>query len=594
MPVVRVVALHSPGDEGLAPLANCSSVGRAAHYPSSEYVGTSRAAALVVAHDRDGAPVSAAMVAPPQWPSLDPSTTLVQVATLGPRGTSSEEAARYFCRSIDASCTGREPVILLASFEQAAAAVVDGDASHLVVANAYSSVNKMYMDLRLELAATFVLDTPDYGIAACPDRPISIAPVLATHPAPEPLVQQLLPDGFPRVSIRLAPSTAAAALAVIANEAELALTTKPAADLHGLQFVSRTRRIRMVWSVFVAARTEHQLQTPAELLEQPGRMASDSHDDEESSRRAHLAAVGAVVLAASIWSSSYTATKLALETLPPLTIGFLRFALAAAVLAVLVRIGNRLVRPKRSDIVSLAAAGLLGTTFYFAIENVGIHLADASDAALLVAAYPAITIGLELVIYRRRAPLVKVAGVALAVVGVYLIVGSPAGGAAPQRLVGDALLVVSGVVWALYNFVTRSLTSRYPVLTIVYYQTVVGAAAFVPLALLERDRWVAPNLSTSMMVLHLGLTCSVVAFVCYARGLRHLNASAAVSVLNLVPVFGVLFAVTVLGEPVGASQWIGGGIVLAGVALATRSGKRRSDRQNGKPSAAVVERTVYG
>ena len=67
--------------------------------------------------------------------------------------------------------------------------------------------------------------------------------------------------------------------------------------------------------------------------------------------------------------------------------------------------------------------GLLGTTVYFSMENVGVDLATATDAALLIAAYPAITMLLELLIYRVTVSWVRFAGAALAMVGVYLIVG---------------------------------------------------------------------------------------------------------------------------------------------------------------------------
>ena len=62
----------------------------------------------------------------------------------------------------------------------------------------------------------------------------------------------------------------------------------------------------------------------------------------------------------------------------------------------------------------------------------------------------------------------------------------------------------------------------------------------------------------------------MVAFLLYARGLRGLDASSAVSVMNLVPVFGVLFAVLLLGEPVGLLQVVGGLVVIAGVTLSVR------------------------
>ena len=53
----------------------------------------------------------------------------------------------------------------------------------------------------------------------------------------------------------------------------------------------------------------------------------------------------------------------------------------------------------------------------------------------------------------------------------------------------------------------------------------------------------------------------------YANGLKGLDAGSAVSIMNLVPVFGVLVAVVILGEPVGVVQLFGGLVVMGGVTL---------------------------
>ena len=106
-------------------------------------------------------------------------------------------------------------------------------------------------------------------------------------------------------------------------------------------------------------------------------------------------------------------------------------------------------------------------------------------------------------------------------------------------------------------------------------QTAFGALFFVPLALLEQSivgggRWVPSGGVALLAVVHLGVLCSVVAFLLYARGLKGLDASSAVSVMNLVPVFGVLSAVVLLGEPIGLLQILGGLVVVAGVTLSVR------------------------
>lgn len=171
-------------------------------------------------------------------------------ATLGPPGTSSEATARFLAASLDLSQQDA-PTVLYDSYEEAAEAVLAGEAVRLLVANAYDGVNRFYMDLRLQLERAFVLDTPLYGLACRPDAPLPSRCRIVTHPAPRDLVMQLIPPGYRVDSIELAASTSAAAeRAADLAEIDLALTTEPAAVRSGLVFISPTRPIRMLWSVF--------------------------------------------------------------------------------------------------------------------------------------------------------------------------------------------------------------------------------------------------------------------------------------------------------------------------------------------------------
>lgn len=185
---------------------------------------------------------------------LDRLPAQIDIATLGPSGTSSEAAARALADSLLGRGHERATVALHPSYEQAARSVLDDESQLLVVANAYAGANKFYMDGALALGAVFVKDTPNYGLAAV--KPVDKrAPLrIASHPAPIPLIAELLPDGMTVDALVEESSTSAAAQAAVSGRVDAALTTGPAAAKHGLTFFSRTRPIRMLWSVFVAPR----------------------------------------------------------------------------------------------------------------------------------------------------------------------------------------------------------------------------------------------------------------------------------------------------------------------------------------------------
>ncbi|MFR9725982.1 hypothetical protein ACL02R_21825 [Streptomyces sp. MS19] len=177
-----------------------------------------------------------------------PSAAAGPVATLGPSGTSSEAAGSHLTRHIDR--TPGSPVALFGTYEDARDAVLAGAADRLLVANAYREIDSFYMDLRLGLAQAFVFDTPHYGLAVRTSAPVPLKCTVVTHPAPRDLIAQLMPPGYGVAGIAFATSTSEAARHAADGGAEIALTTAPAAALHDLRFISATRPIRMLWSVF--------------------------------------------------------------------------------------------------------------------------------------------------------------------------------------------------------------------------------------------------------------------------------------------------------------------------------------------------------
>ncbi len=172
------------------------------------------------------------------------------IATLGPAGTSSEVAAEFLAERLRRPPEDRASIRLCDTYEQAAQMIIKRSAQLLIVANAYAGISRFYMNPQFCLAAAFVRDTPPYGLAARDDGGQLKRVRVATHPAPEPLIAELLPAEYQLDAVLLVNSTSAAAAAVRSGAADLALTTAPAASAYGLRFLSRTRTIRMLWSVF--------------------------------------------------------------------------------------------------------------------------------------------------------------------------------------------------------------------------------------------------------------------------------------------------------------------------------------------------------
>lgn len=298
----------------------------------------------------------------------------------------------------------------------------------------------------------------------------------------------------------------------------------------------------------------------------------------------------ALVASTMLFAASYTLTKIALVDLPPFTLGLARFVLAGVIL-VFWAVITRQPLPSRADRRRLIGAGLLGVTAYFAVENLALQWANATDAALLVASYPALTALADAAVNRRRTSALAWLGIAMAGLGVSAIVVAvpDASAMTPMRLWGDLLLLVPGVLWAFYTFITREVTTS-PLLTITW-QDAVGGLAFVPLALLELPHWHWPTQPSSTLAALAGLTllCSIAAMVTYARALRGLSSTTVVTGLNLVPLWGLVIAAAFLAEQIYPLQVIGGLVVCVGVTLTARDTQLSRSRVVGSSPDANVD-----
>lgn len=298
-----------------------------------------------------------------------------------------------------------------------------------------------------------------------------------------------------------------------------------------------------------------------------------------------LSVLGALIL----WSSSFVAIKVAYTTFPPITLAVTRFVVATLILGALALLPGNRVRLEKKDILTFAVCGLTGIMLYAVLQNIAMQWTSASSATLIIASYPIITLLLESVIYKIKLSAVKIVAVLIAIVGVVILSYVKAESRLEGELLGILLLVAAGVVWAVYNFMTKKVVNRYPPITLLFYSTLFGTIFMLPLVLFERGQWQQPTLMSFSMMMFLGVFCSVIAFLLYNRGLKTMAASTVTSMLNLVPIFGVFFSWLLLGEQVSLRKFIGGAIVIFGVMLSVRTTKTENEKEAKKISEEMTQ-----
>jgi drug/metabolite transporter (DMT)-like permease len=293
-----------------------------------------------------------------------------------------------------------------------------------------------------------------------------------------------------------------------------------------------------------------------------------------ASASARTSAVAALLAATAIWGSTFVVTKFLLDEAPPFFIAATRFAIAFVVLWPLLarRGGERtsvLLRPP------FMALGLLGVVGNLGLQNLGLVFTGAADAALIVALTPVPTAVLAAMFLRERLGRRQLVGIAVSIFGVVLITGVAAESGAAAVL-GDLLIAASTLSWAGYTLVGKRLAASYSAATITTGGIAWGVLFLLPLALVEAFVAPAPDLSLGGVaaLAYLAVAASAATFLLWNYALNGVGAAVAGTFLNLIPVFGLAFALLV-GESVSALQLAGGTAVGVGVWLAATPPRRR-------------------
>jgi drug/metabolite transporter (DMT)-like permease len=279
----------------------------------------------------------------------------------------------------------------------------------------------------------------------------------------------------------------------------------------------------------------------------------------------------AALCVALAWSGSWITGKLALATAPPLEISAVRFIIAAVVLAG-IAIATR-TDLGRGNLWPVVFAGVFGYFAYNAFVFVGLTMAPASDGALIVPTLIPVLTAIAASSIGERLTATKLAGFAVASAGAALVIaaGQTGGDVSSRRLLGDVLMLLGTVCWAIYTVLgTIALRTRSP-LAIVTIAAPIGAALLLPLGLFEKSYTDVAGWSTGVWlnVLYLALAGSVASFILFYWVVRRVGAGVAAMTSYLVPVLTLVMAVVFLGDRPQPLQLVGGVVILAGVRLAT-------------------------
>lgn len=287
-----------------------------------------------------------------------------------------------------------------------------------------------------------------------------------------------------------------------------------------------------------------------------------------------------LILTTAIWGSLYVVTRIALETVPPVTLLFFRYVVASLALYAVARQGRKLVpiRPQHRKPIFL-----IGATAYFlsvGAQIFGTKYAGPSVAALINAMNPVFITFFAVVLLKEKLTLSKIVALLTTLTGAYVIMG---GAKTTGTLIGIVCSLFSVLLWSFSAIIVRRITQHYHAVTVTAYALFVATLFAFPASLAELA--VVPHvrlfsMTNLLCVAYLGIICTALASILWNKSLSLVEASTCSLFYPIQPLTSVLLSIIVLNETLSLRFIMGALLIIGGILYAT-SAEKFSRLQNG-------------
>jgi len=276
-----------------------------------------------------------------------------------------------------------------------------------------------------------------------------------------------------------------------------------------------------------------------------------------------------------IWGASYSVGKFLLGQMGPFTLMFLRFIIAVAVMLPFAWPKKDQWPALRAAFPRLAAIGGIGITLVYIFQYVGMAYTTSAVAAILSITEPVALVIFARILFKEHLGKFGIIGTIIALVGVSLLsVGDLRQfSLARADFWGNILLVLSMLGSCGYTLLSKPLAGKLPAFQVTAWSQLFATILVVPFTMWEVSAQGLPaiNLQGWIGLLFVGVGCMALGYVAWNYCLARMPAGIMAAAMFLHPVVGVILGYLWLGEVLAPTAWIGGLLVLGGVALTFRS-----------------------
>lgn len=264
--------------------------------------------------------------------------------------------------------------------------------------------------------------------------------------------------------------------------------------------------------------------------------------------------------------------------LPPVGMVFWRWVIAATILfPICYKHFLRDLPILRQNIFYVAVQGLLSITCFNALLYWGLHYTNVVNTSLVQAGMPVVTLFFSWIILRKGLNPLGIAGIALSLIGVSWVVlrGDVATLSTLSFNPGDLIILGAVFVWSVYTVLLAKIPQGLSRLGFTYAMVLSGIVLLIPLYGWELSTGAEIVLTQDSILAfaYIGVFPSVLSFLCWNRGVELVGANVAGTFLNLMPIFGAVLGMLLLGEGLQTYHYAGIVLIFSGIYLVTKKNR---------------------
>ncbi|MDB5196093.1 MAG: hypothetical protein JWP88_463 [Flaviaesturariibacter sp.] len=290
----------------------------------------------------------------------------------------------------------------------------------------------------------------------------------------------------------------------------------------------------------------------------------------KSNLKAHAAVLGTNLFFAANFS---LVKKVYPALVKPFGLNIFRVSISLVLFWILWLFSGKPAGIARKDIGRFLLCGLTGIAINQMLFIKGLTLTSTIHASLLMLTTPLLITIFALWVLKETLTPFKIAGLLLGAGGATLLITAKETGThAPHYLLGDLLILINAVSYAVYFILVKPLMLRYSPLHVVRWVFTFGLLLILPLGWSEATQVSFPSFSALQLVAFFSIifTGTFLAYSFNAYGLQHLGAGVTGSYIYTQPVFAVAIATVFFQEALSPGKLMAAALIFSGVFLAGR------------------------